>query len=940
LTDTSTGKRHFFISFNKADRTWATWIAWVLEEAGYTVWFQDWDFRGNFIEHMHRAHSGADRTIAVLSERYFGSDFTLAEWSARLAQDPAAREDRLIPVKVGPIADEGILNPIVYADLMGCDEAEAHGRLLDRVKRAIDSSYRPKPLVRPSFPGTTVTREVPAKPRFPAGSETTDRQFQDVAWTASKPHLSSALPPIWYVPYPRNPNFTGRAEVIASLREELQSSHTAAITQVIAGLGGIGKTQLALEYAYRYASTYQAVWWIRAETRETRLSDFSSLAKKLPLLLVDETDESNMTREVVQWLDRNCGWLIIFDNVEHPRDVEPLLPKTGTGHVLITSRHGAWGAQARTIRINVWAAEEGAHYLLRRTGGKDEVAALQLAEALGYLPLALEQAAAYIDESGLSVRAYLELLGQYQAQLFKNRDLRDPRVTVATTWEISLRNVEHTSPGAVALLQLCAFMPPDRISKADLIRNAPIMPEPLKGIACDELALHDAIAALRRHSLVDATEEFISVHRLVQLVVRDRLDPLVYRTFHTAADELVHAPVSGGGEAVIVKSNHVDRLAAPEPGQVTENGMTRGVQQNKLDRSAFSHDIGRNELVRVRFPDGQILTRKYKFLQRDISERACELVEVLGQSDETPVPTKQPIPSVPDRDVNSQFIGEVARTAGLSLDEVNVLTAAGVRSFAEIDNLCRSFPSVAHLGVRLPLLSNLATMYLATMEVRVNLVANHESLPAIGAGANAPPGVSFPLGEPAIIPTKKADSNHILRHFPHMDLRLPSWPVRDQASRATSVAFAVTAAAEHYHAAARLGGKPQVLSEQFLYWAMKNRTSDPDPRSDGASLRLAREALVSVGICEGHLWPYNQAAGPTVPQVAGDYPSSAALADAAANKVSPRIYRRAPGIRAIDVIQMLQAQAVPLWLAYPYFKIHFLLQDQATGRQRIVGLMG
>src|SRR3954468_15795847 len=89
LDDPPAGKRDFFISFNQADRAWATWIAWVLEEAKYSVWFQDWDFRGNFVEHMNRAHRKAERTVAVLSDHYFGSDFTLAEWSARFAQDPA-----------------------------------------------------------------------------------------------------------------------------------------------------------------------------------------------------------------------------------------------------------------------------------------------------------------------------------------------------------------------------------------------------------------------------------------------------------------------------------------------------------------------------------------------------------------------------------------------------------------------------------------------------------------------------------------------------------------------------------------------------------------------------------------------------------------------------------------------------------------------------------
>ena len=158
--------RDFFVSFNQTDRTWATWIAWVLEEAGYSVWFQDWDFRGNFVEHMNRAHAQANRTLAVLSDHYFGSDFTLAEWSARFAQDPAAREDRLVPVKVGPLTGESILGPIIYADLTNCEENDARQRLLGRVKKAMDTSYRDKPKARPGFPGGP-PREVPSKPLFP-----------------------------------------------------------------------------------------------------------------------------------------------------------------------------------------------------------------------------------------------------------------------------------------------------------------------------------------------------------------------------------------------------------------------------------------------------------------------------------------------------------------------------------------------------------------------------------------------------------------------------------------------------------------------------------------------------------------------------------------------------------------------------------------------------
>ena len=170
LTNAPDGKRDFFISFNRLTAPGRPGSP-GLEENGYSVFFQDWDFRGNFVEHMNRAHAQARRTLAVLSEKYFGSDFTLAEWSARFAQDPGAREDRLVPVKVGPLTGETILGPIIHADLTGCEEAEAKRRLLGRVKKAFDASYRDKPTARPGFPSGPL-REVPSRPEFPpAGAE-------------------------------------------------------------------------------------------------------------------------------------------------------------------------------------------------------------------------------------------------------------------------------------------------------------------------------------------------------------------------------------------------------------------------------------------------------------------------------------------------------------------------------------------------------------------------------------------------------------------------------------------------------------------------------------------------------------------------------------------------------------------------------------------------
>ena len=163
MIDASDGKRDFFVSFNQADRSWATWIAWVLEEKGYSVFFQDWDFKGNFVLEMDKAHAQSRRTIAVLSPDYLTSRFAAPEWAARFAQDATSEHDLLVPVRVRPSDREGLLAQIVYVDLVGCGEAAARDKLLRRVE-----GIRLKPDEPPLFPGEVSHDAVPARPAFPA----------------------------------------------------------------------------------------------------------------------------------------------------------------------------------------------------------------------------------------------------------------------------------------------------------------------------------------------------------------------------------------------------------------------------------------------------------------------------------------------------------------------------------------------------------------------------------------------------------------------------------------------------------------------------------------------------------------------------------------------------------------------------------------------------
>jgi tetratricopeptide (TPR) repeat protein len=506
--------KHFFVSYNSADRTWAEWIAWQLEEADYTTVLQAWDFRpgSNFALEMDQAATEAERTIAVLSPDYLGARFPKAEWAAAFVQDPTGVEGTLLPVRVRECKPKGLLAAIVYIDLVDLDESAARDALLAGVRLE-----RARPTAPPGFPGA-VPRSVPQRPRFPG-----------------------ALPPIWNLPHPRNPNFTGRETLLTQLRAALTSGQPAALTQAIHGLGGVGKTQLAVEYAYRHAADYDLVWWVRAEEAATLAADYAALAAPLDLPQKDDPDQRLVVQAVRHELGQRPGWLLVFDNAQNPQDLHGYLPQAETGHVLVTSRNPAWRVVARPLTVQVWERDESVAFLLKRTDQTDEDAADALADALGDLPLALAQAGAYVDQTGGSLAGYLDLFRSRQRDLLRRgKPSPDYPHTVATTWEIAFQRVQQASPAGADLLNLCAYLGPDDIPQ-DLLRGGgQHLPQPLAEAIGDPLDFDQAVVALRQYSLLERTGQALSVHRMVQAVARDRLPEEARRTWAEAALRLVN----------------------------------------------------------------------------------------------------------------------------------------------------------------------------------------------------------------------------------------------------------------------------------------------------------------------------------------------------------------------------------------------------------------
>jgi hypothetical protein len=355
----------------------------------------------------------------------------------------------------------------------------------------------------------------------------------------SKPAHPAPQEHIWNVPYRRNPFFTGREEVLNRLHEHYKQAKSVALTQppAITGLGGIGKTQIAIEYAYRYRDDYQYVLWVNALSSETLLTEFITLADilELPQPEKDEHHQVRLTSMVKRWFSQHDHWLFILDNADNLPQVTPFLPTGDKGHILLTTRMSPTGTFTG-LEVEKMDSEESMELLLGRAkfslSEVDEYADQEALEALlkelDGLPLALGQAGAYIEETACTLVAYLKAYQQRRDELLQHRDElnADYPYTVTTTWSLNFEQIEGLDPLAADLLRFFAFLAPDAIPEEMIVESAVDLGTQIQVLAADATRLDKAIGILRRFSLVQRNREqrTISLHRLVQAVQKDSLD--------------------------------------------------------------------------------------------------------------------------------------------------------------------------------------------------------------------------------------------------------------------------------------------------------------------------------------------------------------------------------------------------------------------------------
>ncbi|WP_327718288.1 FxSxx-COOH system tetratricopeptide repeat protein [Streptomyces sp. NBC_00490] len=472
------------ISHAGPDRAWAEWVAWQLQDAGYAVELDVWHWGAGdkFVERVDQSVRRG-RTIALFSEAYFHPDrYRMAEVSEVLAA-----WGKLIPVRIDHAVAPSALRALVAPSLVGLDEGEARAVLLRAVAGPLGT------------PGGESRRS-----------------------GASGPRLPGSLPQVWNV-QPRRSNFVGREDLLMQVRTRLTESRTAPVL-ALSGRIGVGKTQLAIEYAHRFSGEYELVWWVEADRQIP--PQLAALARLIDCA-APKASEQEAVQALLNHLRTRPRWLIVFDNAVDPADLTRHLP-TGEGHVLITSRNPLWHQVATSVEVGVLDRTEAVDLLRLRSPQLSDEDASRLATALDDLPLALAQA-------GESL--YLFTPDQYLQQLELHADAAvsdgtpfDYPGSLSTQLDGTMTRLAVSEPLAAELLRACSLLAPEPFPLHASDPHRARTPDDGGGAELVRALSHprafrQALTAVERLGLARGSGGSIQVDRLTQAVLRDQLTP-------------------------------------------------------------------------------------------------------------------------------------------------------------------------------------------------------------------------------------------------------------------------------------------------------------------------------------------------------------------------------------------------------------------------------
>jgi len=486
--------------YTAENRMWTDWTRSLLERSGCGVTAHDVS-AGPF-----ERPEGTTHVLVLLSNAFRRSRYADAVRQSVTEAATDAPQAGVVPLRVDEVRLSDSYQDHDLVNLHRLDEAQCVTALASA-------------LGLPGFPAESG----PADPRFPGRT-----------------------PTLWNAPQ-RNSTFTGRNLILDGVREQLRGGMSVVLPQpqALFGLGGVGKTQVALEYVHRFMADYDLVWWMSAEHNDNVVASLAELGARIGA--PGGEDMALAGQEAVQMLSRGIPtrrWILVFDNADEPAELTRYFPAGGGGHILVTSRNQAWARQGASLPVDVFLRQESVEHLSQRAPGLSAEEADQVAAAVGDLPLAVEQAAAWLAETATPIADYLRQLAEQTTDVL---DLNQPPgypETVAATWNISIARLKERSPASVRLLQLCAFLAPEPIS-SQLLYSKEMIDELRKVDTSlqESLLLGRVIREIARFALakVDQVSNSIQIHRLVQAVIRSQLTGAEQRH----ARHVVHSVLAG-----------------------------------------------------------------------------------------------------------------------------------------------------------------------------------------------------------------------------------------------------------------------------------------------------------------------------------------------------------------------------------------------------------
>jgi tetratricopeptide (TPR) repeat protein len=505
-----------FVSYTSADRDWAFWIGQELLKLGHAARIHEWEIKGgeDVYGWMQQRIDSADHMLCVTSEEYLTAPYSTLERNAALWKSANSPGFALIVV-VRICQIPALFANLKRYELHALDEHEARARLAAMFMVG-------KPAANVPFPGTGVLAADAKQGQLPFPG------------TPPSPNQAISNVPINVPRY-----FLGRDEVLAEIRTTLASEKGRVAITALFGMRGVGKTTLAAAYAEQHRADYRATWWIRAETDSTMRADLVGLGVRLGWVAPDDKEEPAVATVMERLRYEGAGILLIFDNAIDSDSVEVYLPNGGDSQIIITSNAHAWRDVASPMEIDTWPNDVGAEYLVARTGRMAErQAALDLSDALGGLPLAHEQVAAYCERLEVPLATYHRRFDAAPVEILD--DKRDAprafhnRLTAAKAFAMAIDEAAKLHPAAESLIVHAALLAPEPIPLFLFSEAREEFGEPLASNLAGD-GLDEAVAALRAFALLDRetipderdpsiTTDCIRLHRLVRQVAAMRFD--------------------------------------------------------------------------------------------------------------------------------------------------------------------------------------------------------------------------------------------------------------------------------------------------------------------------------------------------------------------------------------------------------------------------------